>query len=86
MEVEIGDRVFQLEKPSGYRLLKAVSREKDEADMMRDLILICVKEPQLTAEEVENMDSETFFTLSAKINELLSDDVKKLTQIQSSEK
>jgi hypothetical protein len=28
MQVKIGDRVFELEKPSGYKLLKAVGDTK----------------------------------------------------------
>lgn len=51
---------------------------------MRDLILICVKEPSLTTGEVESMDAETFFTLSAKVNELLADDLKNLQELMKS--
>ncbi len=87
MQVEIGDRVFKLEKPGGYKLLKVVDEGKDAADLMRDLILVCIKEPKLKREEVEEMDPETFFTLSAKVNELIAGDLKKLqTLMQSSVK
>jgi len=84
MDVKIGDRIFKLEKPSGYKLLKVVDQGKDAADLMRDLILICVKEPSLTTGEVESMDAETFFTLSAKVNELLADDLKNLQELMKS--
>ncbi|AIY89889.1 hypothetical protein [Geoglobus acetivorans] len=67
--------------------MKVVDEGKDAADLMRDLILVCVREPELAAEDVEKMDAESFFTLSAKVNELIADDLKKLqTLIQSSVK
>lgn len=84
MQVNIGNRSFELVKPSGYKLLKIVGDGKDAADLMRDLIIICVKEPKLTAEEVEEMDTETFFTLSAKVNELIADDLKNLQELMKS--
>ena len=84
MRVEIEGRTFELEKPSGYKLLKVVDEGKDAADLMRDLILVCVKEPELTAEEVEEMDGKSFFTLSAKVNELIADDLKNLQGLTKS--
>ena len=87
MKVEIGNRVFELEKPSGYKLLKAIGEDKDHADFTRDLILLTVKNPKLTKEEVEKLDPETFFTLGAKISEFVERDLKKLqTLTQSNEK
>ncbi len=86
MEVKIGDRIFRLEKPSGYKLLKALGDNKDPADVSRDLILAVVKEPKLSREEVENLDAETYFTLSAKITEFISDDLKKLQTLSESGK
>ena len=87
MKVEIGNRVFVLEKPSGYKLLKAIGEDKDHADITRDLILLTVKNPKLTKEEVEKLDPETFFTLGAKISEFVERDLKKLqTLTQSNEK
>ncbi|WP_290597039.1 MULTISPECIES: hypothetical protein [unclassified Archaeoglobus] len=84
MEVKIGDKVYELEKPSGYKLLKAVGEDKDPADITRDLILLTVKEPKLTKKDVEEMDPETFFTLGAKINELIGEDLKKLEVLRKS--
>ena len=87
MKVEIGNRVFELEKPSGYKLLKAICEDKDHADITRDLILLTVKNPKLTKEEVEKLDPETFFTLGAKISEFVERDLKKLqTLTQLNEK
>ena len=87
MKVEIGNRVFELEKPSGYKLLKAIGEDKDHADITRDLILLTVKNPKLTKEEVEKLDPETFFTLGAKISGFVERDLKKLqTLTQSNEK
>jgi hypothetical protein len=84
MKVEIAGRVFELEKPSGYRLLKAIGEDKDQADVTRDLILLTVKEPKMTKEEVEELDPEIFFTLGAKISELVREDVKKLEKLRKS--
>ena len=84
MKIEIGNKAFEIEKPSGYKLLKAVGEGKDPADITRDLILLTVKEPKLTKKDVEEMDPETFFTLGAKINELISDDLKKLETLRKS--
>ena len=46
--------------------------------------MLTVKEPKLTKKDVEEMDPETFFTLGAKINELISDDLKKLETLRES--
>jgi len=51
MKVEIDGRTFEIEKLSGYKLLKVVGDgSKDPADVTRDLILMAVKEPQMTKE------------------------------------
>lgn len=86
MELDINGKKFVLEKPSGYKLLKAVGENKDAAEQIRDLILVCIKEPKLTKEEVENLDAEVFFTLSLKVNELLAEDLKKLQTLMQSNK
>ncbi len=86
MKVEIGGKAFELEKPSGYRLLKTIGEDKDPADITRDLILLTVKEPKLTKEEVEELDPETFFTLGAKVSEFVGEDLKKLQNLTSSNK
>ena len=45
------------------------------------------KEPKLTKKDVEEMNPETFFTLGAKINELIGSDLKNLENLtKSSEK
>lgn len=67
-EIKIGEEVFKAHKLSGYRLLKTIGRENaDAADMYRDLILACVKEPQLSREEVEEMDPKTFLKLGLEL-------------------
>lgn len=84
MKVEVNGQIFELEKPSGYKLLK-VTDNSDPADQVRDLIFISLKEPKLTKEEIENLDANTFFVLAAKVNELLADDLKNLQTLMKSE-
>ncbi len=70
-EIKIGEQVFKAKKLSGYRLLKTFgSGDKDAADMYRDLILACVMEPELTKEQVEELDSEVFLKLGVELLKL----------------
>ena len=68
-EIKIGNRVFKVQKLSGYRLLKILGQaDKDAADMYRDLILACV--PELTKEEVEEFPPEVFLKLGVELFKL----------------
>jgi len=67
IEIKIDETVFKAQKLSGYRLLKVLGGDRDEADAYRDLILACVKEPQLSKEEVEEMDSPVFLKLGTEL-------------------
>ena len=55
--VKLNGIEYKLRKPGEYRVLKAYGNDfKDMADILRDMILACVEEPELTAEEVEDLD------------------------------
>ena len=70
-ELKIGDRVFKVQKLSGYRLLKILGQaDKDAADMYRDLILACVMEPELTKEEVKELSADVFLKLGVELFKL----------------
>jgi len=82
MKVEIGDKTFEVEKLSGYKLLKVIGDgNKDHADIIRDLIQMAVKEPTLTKEEIEGLEPEIFFKLGTKIVDLHSKDLKNLQNL-----
>lgn len=83
MEVEINGKKFVLSKPSGYKLLKVVDQSKDTADLMRDLIQICI-EPKLSKEEIEALEPKDFFVLSTAVTNLLADDLKNLQELMKS--
>jgi len=69
-EVELNGINYKLRKPGEYRVIKAYGNEnKDMADILRDLIVICVEEPKLTTEEVEDIDG--FLHLGLKVLEFV---------------
>ena len=69
-EIELNGISYKLKKPGEYRIIKAYGNEnKDMADILRDLIVICVKEPELTTEEVEDIDG--FLHLGFKVLEFV---------------
>ncbi|MHC1623438.1 MAG: hypothetical protein ACXQTR_02465 [Candidatus Methanospirareceae archaeon] len=68
--IEVNGIKYKLKKPGEYRIVKAYGNEnKDVADIMRDLIVICVEEPKLTTEEVEDLDG--FLHLGLKVLEFV---------------
>ena len=84
MKIEIGNKTFEIEKLSGYRLLKVLGDgSKDIADTYRDLILACVKNPEMTKEEVENLEPVVFFKLGAEIIKLHNPDLKNLEDLKN---
>jgi len=85
MNVKIGEKMFEIEKLSGYRLLKVLGDgSKDVADVYRDLILACVISPKLTKEDVESLEPAEFFKLGAEIVNLHSSDLKNLEGLMKS--
>ena len=86
MEVEIEGKSFKLEKLSGYKLIKISEQTKDNADLIRDLILESVKEPELTREDVEKLDASLFMQLGTEIIKLHEGDLKKLQNLAKSNK
>jgi|GEM_PF-3527215 hypothetical protein len=67
-EIKIGEETYKARKLSGYRLLKEIGDpNKDAADMYRDLILACIAEPELTKEDVEEMDPVLFLKLGVEL-------------------
>jgi len=85
-EIKIGEEVFKAHKLSGYRLLKTIGRENaDAADMYRDLILACVEEPQLSREEVEEMDPKTFLKLGLELLKVHQVDLADFRELINSE-
>jgi len=82
MELQIGNQTFKVQKLSGYRLLKVFGDgSKDPADLYRDIILACVEEPQLSKEEIEEMDATTFLKLGAEITKLHAGDLENFQDI-----
>jgi len=78
-KIEINGREFQLKKPGEYHIIKAYGTEsKDMADILRDLIMICIEEPKLTAEEVEGMDG--FLHLSLQVLEFVEKNFRELSE------
>ena len=76
-EVELNGIKYKLKKPGEYRVVKALGNDfKDFADMLRDLILVCVEEPELTAEGVEELDG--FMHLGFKVLEFVQKNFREL--------
>lgn len=76
-EVELNGVKYKLRKPGEYRIIKAYGNDtKDMADILRDLIVICVEEPKLTTEEVEDLDG--FMHLGFKVLEFVEKNFREL--------
>lgn len=79
--VEVEGQKYELKKISGYRLTKVVGDgNRDTADVLRDLIIYSVKDPEMNQEEVEELGSVTFFDLGFAIYNYHEDDLKKLEE------
>lgn len=77
---------YTVKKLSGYQILKAVGTgDKDQADMIRDLIVAAV-EPPLTAEEVEGLPLKELLELSNKVSETLGLKEADIKNLQTSAK
>lgn len=80
-EVEVNGTTYQIKRLSGYELHKIIaSGEKDEADASRDMIVAAVIDPEISKEDVEELDGDTYFSLLKIINDLHEDDIKNLVE------
>lgn len=69
---------FTVKKLSGYQILKVMGDgTKDQADVLRDLIVASV-EPAMKKEEIEKLSLSDFMEVSTRVSEELG--LKELTQ------
>jgi len=73
MEIPLGETVYKIKIKWTQTSEIFGDRNKDLADLYRDLILTCVEELELTKEQVEEMDTAIFMKLGAEITKLQGD-------------
>jgi len=77
-EIQIDGTTYKVKELSDYRLLKIAESCDTNADLIRELILSSVVEPEFTKEEVEEWKDGRFYKLGIAIVKIYEDRFKKL--------